>query len=234
MNWPRWRRGLAALERQRREFKRNCRSRRPRRATALATTAGDGDAPEVIHQPVTTAPAGQPLTITAEVRDPSGVKWVRLRYRSVNQHQDYRTLPMLPTGEKDQYRAVIPAEHIVPTWDLMYFIEVMDQRWQRQDPSRFEQGDALHRRETAALIRPCNRITQTTRLTHESTRIPEIVDGRLRRRPPVACPPGRRAACAYPKPTETPPARLGQDRRGGERAGAGRRHRDATAPFRRS
>jgi hypothetical protein len=33
---------------------------------------------------------------------------------------------MLPTGEKDQYRAVIPAEDIAPTWDLMYFIEAMD------------------------------------------------------------------------------------------------------------
>ena len=81
----------------------------------------------MIHQPVTTAPAGKPLAITAEVRDPAGVKWVRLRYRSVNQHQDYRTLPMLPTEVKDQYRAVIPAEDIPPTWDLMYFIE----RWTR-------------------------------------------------------------------------------------------------------
>ena len=56
------------------------------------------------------------------------MKWVRLRYRSVNQHQDYRTLPMLPTGERDHYRAVIPTEHIIPTWDLMYFIEAMDQQ----------------------------------------------------------------------------------------------------------
>jgi hypothetical protein len=33
---------------------------------------------------------------------------------------------MLPSGGIDQYRAVIPAEDIVPTWDLMYFIEAMD------------------------------------------------------------------------------------------------------------
>ncbi len=60
------------------------------------------------------------------MRDPAGVKWVRIRYRSVNQHQDYRTLPMLP-GEKDnEYRAVIPADDIVPTWDFMYFLEAMD------------------------------------------------------------------------------------------------------------
>jgi hypothetical protein len=35
---------------------------------------------------------------------------------------------MLPTGEKDRYQAVIPAEHVVPTWDMMYLIEVMDSR----------------------------------------------------------------------------------------------------------
>ena len=77
---------------------------------------------------MTTAPVGKPLTITARVSDPSGIKWVRLRYRSVNQHQDHRTLPMLPTGERDQYRAVIPAEDIAPMWDLMYFIEAMDNK----------------------------------------------------------------------------------------------------------
>ncbi len=74
------------------------------------------------------APAEQPLAITAQVRDPAGVKWVRLRYRSVNQQEDYRTLPMLPTGDRDCYQAVIPAEHVVPTWDLMYLIEVMNNR----------------------------------------------------------------------------------------------------------
>ena len=79
-----------------------------------------------MHQPVTTAPVGQPIAVSAKVRDPSGVKWVRLRYRSVNQHQDYRALAMIPTGDKDQYGTVIPADDIQPTWDLMYFIEAMD------------------------------------------------------------------------------------------------------------
>jgi hypothetical protein len=77
---------------------------------------------------VTSAQAQKPLRVTAEVRDPSGVKSVRLRYRSVNQYQDYRTLEMTPTGKKDQYQAIIPAEEIVPKWDLMYFIEVIDGR----------------------------------------------------------------------------------------------------------
>jgi len=86
----------------------------------------DGEPPTVSHKAVTKCTPGKPLTITAEVQDPSGVKWVRLRYRGVNQHQDYRTLQMLPTGGRDEYRAEIRAEHIRPEWDLMYFIEVMD------------------------------------------------------------------------------------------------------------
>ncbi len=117
--------GLVTLERDRRDFKPGGESRiAPRHRPAAAI--GDGAAPSVIHPPATTAPADKPLVITAQIRDPAGVKWVRLRYRSVNQHQDYRTMPMLATGEKDQYRAVIPTEHINTPWDLMYFIEAMN------------------------------------------------------------------------------------------------------------
>jgi hypothetical protein len=89
-------------------------------------TSNDIEPPLVIHRPVTNAPAGKPLTIAAEVHDPSGVKWVRLRYRSVNQQEDYRTLPMLPVNDKGQYQAVVPAEQVLSKWDFMYLIEVMD------------------------------------------------------------------------------------------------------------
>lgn len=75
---------------------------------------------------MTRAPAEKPLTLTLNARDHSGIKWVRVLYRSVNQHQDYQTLPMLPTGKKDQYRVVIPGAHLVSKWDFMYLIEVMD------------------------------------------------------------------------------------------------------------
>ena len=97
-------------------------------APRYTSAAGDHEPPMVVHRPVTTASVSEPLAVTAEVSDPSGVKWVRLRYRSVNQHQDYQRLPMLPLGNTEQYRAVIPAEDIAPTWDVMYFIEAMDQR----------------------------------------------------------------------------------------------------------
>lgn len=119
--------GLATLERQRSDTKPKSDAKTAPRYRP-ETIIGDGEAPVVTHQPVVTAPVGKPLAITAEVRDSAGVKWVRLRCRNVNQHQDYRTLPMLPTGEKDRYRAVIPVEDVVPAWDLMYFIEAMDQK----------------------------------------------------------------------------------------------------------
>jgi hypothetical protein len=117
--------GLRALEQQRQELRPPVASKPAPQYTALPGP-GDHEPPVVVHRPVTTAQAGKPLTVAAEVRDPSGVKWVRLRYRSVNQHQDYQMLPMLATGQKDLYQAVIPAEHVVPAWDLMYLIEVMD------------------------------------------------------------------------------------------------------------
>jgi hypothetical protein len=127
-----WKDELAALEKGLTELEQRRQNSKPDPAAKTAprfptaARAGDSSAPDVIHQPVLSAPAGKPITITAEVRDPAGVKWVRLRYRSVNQHQDYRTLAMAPTGEKDQYRAVIPPEDIPLTWDLMYLIEAMD------------------------------------------------------------------------------------------------------------
>lgn len=104
-------------------------ARWPERAVgdAVSITVTDDDlAPALSHTPVAKAPAERPLRVTAKVSDPSGVKWVRLRYRSVNQHQDYRTLEMRPTGSPDEYAAVVPGEHIVSQWDFMYLFEVMD------------------------------------------------------------------------------------------------------------
>jgi hypothetical protein len=53
---------------------------------------------------------------------------VRLRYRHVTQFEDYATLEMLPTGEPGGFTATLPGKFIVPEWNLMYFIEVIDSR----------------------------------------------------------------------------------------------------------
>jgi hypothetical protein len=86
----------------------------------------DTQPPRVHHTPVASAAAGQSLRIAAEVTDPAGVKWVRVRYRGVSQYQDYRTLEMLPTGHGHEFAAQIPGDQIGGAFDFMYFIEAMD------------------------------------------------------------------------------------------------------------
>lgn len=116
--------GLAAVEQERREFK-------PTPGMTIAQiparkSTGDHEPPALQHTPITTARPNHPLHITAKVSDPSGVKWVRLRYRGMTQYEDYETLPMQRIGTSDDYEATVPGDKIIPRWDFMYYFEVMD------------------------------------------------------------------------------------------------------------
>jgi hypothetical protein len=95
------------------------------RPVRVAVTTDD-EPPAVSHRKVTRAPARQPITITAEVTDASGVASVYLRFRGVSQHQDFRKIRMLPTGRPNEYSAQIPAAAVDPRFDLMYYIEATD------------------------------------------------------------------------------------------------------------
>ena len=87
---------------------------------------GDVTPPEVGLMTNDQAIPGKPMEITAEVKDPSGMKWVKLRYRHLSQYEDYQTLEMKSGKDGMTYKAEIPGSFIVPQWDLMYFIETMD------------------------------------------------------------------------------------------------------------
>ncbi|MHC4596130.1 MAG: hypothetical protein ACYS19_14475, partial [Planctomycetota bacterium] len=102
--------------------------RKAKTQIVTVTFTGDNRPPLLRHSPVTSARHQRPLTVTAQVSDTSGVKWVRLRYRSVNQYQDYKTLDMTETNAKGRYKAVVPAEDVPAKWDFMYFFEVMDNK----------------------------------------------------------------------------------------------------------
>jgi hypothetical protein len=88
---------------------------------------GDRTPPQVEHARLQGARAGQSLRIAARVTDESGVQSVRLRYRRVNQFDDYATRPMTP-GVDGLYAATVPGDAVVAGWDFMYFIEVIDAR----------------------------------------------------------------------------------------------------------
>jgi hypothetical protein len=80
----------------------------------------------VTHNPIAIAHAGQPVTVKVKVSAAAGLKWVHLLYRDVNQYEDFKTLDMSLTLDKDVYEATIPGENIKSKWDLMYLIEIMD------------------------------------------------------------------------------------------------------------
>jgi hypothetical protein len=86
----------------------------------------DDQPPTLQHQPVRLAEAAQPLRIAAQVQDSSGVRWVHLRYRGLSEHQDYKTLNMLPVNGSGSFETTIPAIDVDPHFDLQYFFEVMD------------------------------------------------------------------------------------------------------------
>lgn len=84
--------------------------------------------PVVNHRPPAVPPPGQPLVISADIQAPGGVQWVHLRYRQLNQQEDYRELPFLPAGASGNYQVTVPADQVSCAWDFMYFIEVLDNR----------------------------------------------------------------------------------------------------------
>jgi hypothetical protein len=71
---------------------------------------------------------GADLTVRAKVTAPAGVRWIRLRYRHVNQKEDYQTLPMAEEGSAGLYSASIPGAFITAQWDVMYYVEIVDGR----------------------------------------------------------------------------------------------------------
>jgi hypothetical protein len=74
----------------------------------------------------TAALPGQDFAVQVNVTAPRGVKWIHLRYRHVNQKEDYQTADMTIDARTGIYAASIPASFIDARWDLMYFVEIVD------------------------------------------------------------------------------------------------------------
>jgi hypothetical protein len=74
------------------------------------------------------AAPGQDFVVKAQVAAPAGMKWIRLRYRHVNQKEDFQTAEMTLDSRAGLYAGSIPASFVDPQWDLMYFIEIVDRQ----------------------------------------------------------------------------------------------------------
>jgi hypothetical protein len=88
--------------------------------------ASIADPPVAALQPVAPASPGRSLEVAARIAAPAGVKWARLRYRHLNQYEDYQSADMKLDAATGLYKASIPAAFIDPKWDLMCFVEVVD------------------------------------------------------------------------------------------------------------
>ena len=121
-----WRDELATLETNLKALEAQARSPADR-GSGTAVRAPRVEVPVTVDNDRTTvAAAGEPLRIVARATAASGLRSLRLRYRHVTQYEDYLTLDMRPTGRPDEYEATIPADFVIPQWDLMYFIEAID------------------------------------------------------------------------------------------------------------
>lgn len=94
--------------------------------TILCRITDDAAPPHVIHDPVTEWNLGRDLIIRAEVEDRSAIDRVMLHYRPTRQALEYSRVDMLP-DETGRYTAVIPGEAFTREFDLIYFIEAIDE-----------------------------------------------------------------------------------------------------------
>jgi hypothetical protein len=81
-----------------------------------------------VASPVVQLMPAKDLQISAKATDPNGIKSVRLRYRHLTQFEDYQTADMKLDSKTGLYTASIPLSFVDPKWDLMYFVEVLNNR----------------------------------------------------------------------------------------------------------
>jgi len=75
---------------------------------------------------VAKAVSGEDFAVQARVAAPVGLKWIHLRYRHLNQTEDYQTAEMTLNAKTGLYSASIPGSFVTQQWDLMYYVEVVD------------------------------------------------------------------------------------------------------------
>ena len=72
-----------------------------------------------------TAEPGRDFPVFVRLSAPLGKGSVRLRYRHVNQTEDYLSADMTLDPKTGYYVSAIPGSFINPVWDVMYFVEVI-------------------------------------------------------------------------------------------------------------
>jgi hypothetical protein len=83
--------------------------------------------PVVRLEAASQAEPGQEFLVSAQVNASQGLKRIQLRYRHLTQWEDYETVAMSRDPKSGSYVGRIPGSFVQSQWDLMYFVEVVDQ-----------------------------------------------------------------------------------------------------------
>jgi hypothetical protein len=95
--------------------------------TVVAKSASDENPPAILHEPSLSFQRREPLPIIAQVPDashPAGILGLRLRYRHVNQGEDWRSLEMERVG--NDYRMIIAEDYTDTPFPLQYYFQIRD------------------------------------------------------------------------------------------------------------
>jgi hypothetical protein len=86
----------------------------------------DLDPPQIDHTHLVVCDPGESLQVNAAVRDASAIAKVILYYRPTRQAMEYSAVTMYPVGN-GQYSGTIAGESITTEFDLIYYIEAVDE-----------------------------------------------------------------------------------------------------------
>jgi hypothetical protein len=91
----------------------------------LIKVSNDRTPPMIIHNPWKECNSKESLEIKARITDQSVLTKVLLIYRSTRQAMEYSVVSMIPKG--NEYSAFIPGSAISKEFDIMYYIEAVDE-----------------------------------------------------------------------------------------------------------
>ena len=130
VGFPRhWSEELRNLERDFEDLltlRRNAQPRADARPIPASKASTDTTPPTVEILPAGPAEPGHDYTISVRASDPSLIRSLRLRYRHLTQFEDYESVDMTAGATAGLHTARIPAGFITPKWDLMFFVEAID------------------------------------------------------------------------------------------------------------
>jgi hypothetical protein len=92
---------------------------------AIDVSSPDAPKPVIRHTDIPQAGVGTEVRIRARVQSAKKPAVVRLHYRHLDQSERWVMVDMVERAA-GEYQAVIPAEFLVPGWDIMYAIEAVD------------------------------------------------------------------------------------------------------------